>query len=101
MRQRMFQGVEMRLQPVGQGSGGETLLHNGLQHTPAIAEGTQITLSIYARMLYTGYLNNFEMRFAHAQADLRLDLEAAAIYLHIGQAIFPEGIVAITQIAEM
>src|SRR5579872_975929 len=100
MYQRMFRYVKLSFQQVGLGYSSGTLFHDGFQHAPAIAECAQIALTVHARMLNTGYLDDFKVGFAHAQADLRLDLKAAAIYLHVCQAVAPESVIAVAQVAE-
>jgi hypothetical protein len=59
-----------------------------------------MALSVDTRMFRTGHFDNPQASFTHAQANLGLYLEPVRIDLYVVQAISPESIIAIAEIAE-
>ena len=54
-----------------------------------------------ALVLKARHLGNFEADLVHTYVNQRLYFKAVTVNFHVVKAVFPAGVVAITQIAEM
>ena len=70
------------------------------QHSPTVAEGVQVAITVAAWMFETGNLDDFQVGFVYAQANQCLNLEAIAVNLYAVEAMPPKGIVAIAQVTK-
>src|SRR3954447_11135852 len=90
-------------------SGGPPFTHDHAQYAEAVAYCAQVARAVQAARLETWNFGDAQRRLSRPDVDERLDLEAVTLLrlvtgcrrqLEIGQAVPPEGVVAIAEIGE-
>ena len=76
------------------------LFYNRPEHSPTVAEGVQVAITIPAGMFKAGNLDDFQVGFVYTQADQCLNLEAIAVNLYAVEAVPPKSVVAIAQVTK-
>src|SRR5205823_11942559 len=74
---------------------GRQLADDRAHHAEAVAEGLQMTLAVDAIGLIARNLGDPEPGLGRPYVDQRLDLEAGSIDADAGEALGPEGVVAV------